>query len=137
MPLLLNCLLDKWHWQHWEIATRVFFSSQTVFSSYSVHVADSVCQSDPVEVKRRKLGLYRLKQKYLCHILTSMWHLCWLLFPFCLIDIVISFVKKTVAGVAGLLRLRNPLTTRYEEPRHCEDTQVCTLSTSYKLIGKC
>ncbi|XP_028252217.1 sentrin-specific protease 2 [Parambassis ranga] len=59
----------------------------------SVYVADSVCQSDPVEVKRRKL------------------------------DIVISFVKKTVAGVAGLLRLRNPLTTRYEEPRHCEDTQ--------------
>ncbi|KAF3845037.1 hypothetical protein F7725_008200 [Dissostichus mawsoni] len=43
----------------------------------SVDVADGVCQSDQVEVKRNRR------------------------------DVVISFVKKTVAGVAGLLRLRN------------------------------
>lgn len=42
----------------------------------------------------------------------------------CVSDVVISFVKKTVAGVAGLLRLRNPLTTRCEKPRHYEETQV-------------
>ncbi|XP_056248822.1 sentrin-specific protease 2 [Seriola aureovittata] len=63
----------------------------------SVDVADNVCQSDPVEVKRRKR------------------------------DVVISFVKKTVAGVAGLLRLRNPLTTRREKPRYYEETQPVTL----------
>ncbi|XP_071354524.1 sentrin-specific protease 2 [Trachinotus anak] len=63
----------------------------------SVDVADSVCQSDPVEVKRRRR------------------------------DVVISFVKKTVAGVVGLLRLRNPLTTRREKPRHYEETQPVTL----------
>ncbi|XP_040916384.1 sentrin-specific protease 2 isoform X2 [Toxotes jaculatrix] len=63
----------------------------------SVDVADGVCQSDPVEVKRRRR------------------------------DVVISFVKKTVASVAGLLRLRNPLTTRCEKPRHYEDTQPVTL----------
>ncbi|XP_039994070.1 sentrin-specific protease 2 isoform X2 [Xiphias gladius] len=63
----------------------------------SVDVADSVCQSDPVEVKRRRR------------------------------DVVISFVKKTVAGVAGLLRLRSPLTTRCEKPRQYEETQPVTL----------
>uniref|UniRef100_A0A1A8IF27 SUMO1/sentrin/SMT3 specific peptidase 2 n=1 Tax=Nothobranchius kuhntae TaxID=321403 RepID=A0A1A8IF27_NOTKU len=42
----------------------------------SVFVADNVCQSDPVEVKRPRR------------------------------DVVISFVKKTVTGLAGLLRLR-------------------------------
>ncbi|XP_068194936.1 sentrin-specific protease 2 isoform X2 [Antennarius striatus] len=63
----------------------------------SVDVADNICQSDPVEVKRRRR------------------------------DVVISFVKKTVAGVAGLLRLRNPLTTRSEKPRHYDETQPVTL----------
>ncbi|KAM8736971.1 sentrin-specific protease 2 isoform 2-T2 [Acanthopagrus schlegelii] len=63
----------------------------------SVDVADGVCQSDPVEVKRQRR------------------------------DVVISFVKKTVAGVAGLLRLRKPLTTRCENPRHYEETQPVTL----------
>ncbi|GAA6213353.1 sentrin-specific protease 2-like [Lates japonicus] len=62
----------------------------------SVDVADSVYQSDPVEVKRRRR------------------------------DVVISFVKKTVAGVAGLLRLRNPL-KMCENPRHYEETQPVTL----------
>lgn len=63
----------------------------------SVDVADGVHQSDPVEVKRRRR------------------------------DVVISFVKKTVAGVADLLRLRNPLTTRHEKPRQYEETQPVTL----------
>ncbi|XP_034418831.1 sentrin-specific protease 2 isoform X2 [Cyclopterus lumpus] len=63
----------------------------------SVDVADGVCQSDQLEVKRRRR------------------------------DVVVSFVKKTVAGVASLLRLRNPLTTRGEKPRHYEDTQPVTL----------
>lgn len=63
----------------------------------SVDVAGSVCQSDPIEVKRRRR------------------------------DVVISFVKKTVAGVAGLLRLRSPLTTRCEKPRCYEQTQPVTL----------
>ncbi|XP_019953392.2 sentrin-specific protease 2 [Paralichthys olivaceus] len=63
----------------------------------SVDVAGSVCQSDPVEVKRRRR------------------------------DVVISFVKKTVAGVAGLLRVRKPLTTRREKTTHYEDTQPVTL----------
>ncbi|XP_059209420.1 sentrin-specific protease 2 [Centropristis striata] len=66
-------------------------------SYQSVDVADSVCQNDQVEVKRRRR------------------------------DVVISFVKKTVAGVAGLLRLRSPLTTRWEKPRHYEETQPVTL----------
>ncbi|XP_071373523.1 sentrin-specific protease 2 isoform X1 [Centroberyx affinis] len=59
----------------------------------SVYVADSVCQSEQVEVKR------------------------------CRRDVVISFVKKTVAGVAGLLRLRNPL-TNCEKHKHYENTQI-------------
>lgn len=63
----------------------------------SVDVADSVCQSDSVEVKRRRR------------------------------DVVISFVKKTVAGVAGLLRLRSPQSTRIEKPRHYEEAQPVTL----------
>lgn len=63
----------------------------------SVDVADGVCQTDQVEVKRRRR------------------------------DVVISFVKKTVAGVAGLFRLRSPLTTRWEKPRHYEETQPVTL----------
>ncbi|XP_063765253.1 sentrin-specific protease 2 isoform X2 [Eleginops maclovinus] len=62
----------------------------------SVDVADGVCQSDQVEVKRRRR------------------------------DVVISFVKKTVAGVAGLLRLRNPLKTSVK-PEHYEETQPVTL----------
>ncbi|KAM3594846.1 uncharacterized protein V6R79_014854 [Siganus canaliculatus] len=63
----------------------------------SVDVADGVCQSDQVEAKRRRR------------------------------DVVVSFVKKTVAGVAGLLRLRNPLTTSCEKPRYYEHTQPVTL----------
>ncbi|KAG7510272.1 sentrin-specific protease 2-like [Solea senegalensis] len=42
-------------------------------------------------------------------------------------DVVISFVKKTVVGVAGLLRLRNPLTSRREKSRQYEETQPVTL----------
>ncbi|XP_029937708.1 sentrin-specific protease 2 [Myripristis murdjan] len=60
----------------------------------SVHVADSVGQSEQGEVKRRRR------------------------------DVVISFVKKTVAGVASLLRLRNPLTANCEKRRLYEDTQI-------------
>lgn len=63
----------------------------------SVDVADGVCNGDQVEVKRRKR------------------------------DVVISFVKKTVAGVAGLLRLRNPLKTRCEKARLYEESQPITL----------
>ncbi|XP_041827340.1 sentrin-specific protease 2 [Melanotaenia boesemani] len=63
----------------------------------SVHVSDGVCTSDQVEVKRRKR------------------------------DVVISFVKKTLSGVAGLLRLRKPLTTRCENPRQYKETQPVTL----------
>ncbi|KAM8917076.1 sentrin-specific protease 2 isoform 2-T2 [Spinachia spinachia] len=63
----------------------------------SVDVAEGVCQSDQLEVKRRRR------------------------------DEVVSFVKKTVAGVASLLRLRNPLTTSREKSRHSEDTQPVTL----------
>lgn len=52
-------------------------------------------------------------------------------------DVVISFVKKTVAGVAGLLRLRNPLKTRCEKARLYEESQVCLIyfiiSVSYML----
>ena len=46
----------------------------------------------------------------------------------CFSDVVISFVKKTVAGVAGLLRLRNPRKTSVK-PEHYEDTQVCAPTT--------
>ncbi|XP_008275150.1 sentrin-specific protease 2 isoform X2 [Stegastes partitus] len=63
----------------------------------SVHVPDGVCQTDQVEVKRRRR------------------------------DVVISFVKKTVAGVAGLLGLRKPLSTKCEKPRQCEETQPVIL----------
>ncbi len=56
----------------------------------------------------------------------SCWHVM-----FCLSDVVISFVKKTVAGVAGLLRLRNPL-QRQDKPRHYEETQVCTHTPSVR-----
>lgn len=54
----------------------------------SVDVTGGVDLSDQVEVKRRKR------------------------------DVFISFVKKTVVGVAGLLRLRNPLTTTTTTRRH-------------------
>ncbi|KAM4624726.1 sentrin-specific protease 2 [Polymixia lowei] len=63
----------------------------------SVYVADSVCQSEQVEVKRRRR------------------------------DVVISFVKKTVAGVASIFRLQNPLTTNCDKHRRYEDTQPVTL----------
>ncbi|XP_028995917.1 sentrin-specific protease 2 [Betta splendens] len=43
------------------------------------------------------------------------------------LDVVIGFVRKTAAGVASLLRLRNPLTTRSEKPRHYQETQPVTL----------
>lgn len=81
-----------------EVQRRENHSSRPAKRNYqSVDVADGVCQSDPVEVKRRRR------------------------------DVVINFVKKTVAGVAGLLRLRNPLKTRSEKSRHYEDTQPVTL----------
>lgn len=57
-------------------------------------------------------------------------------FPF-VSDVVISFVKKTVAGVAGLLRLRNLLKTRSEKASLYEESQVCLIyfiiSISYML----
>uniref|UniRef100_A0A8C6Q7L4 SUMO specific peptidase 2 n=1 Tax=Nothobranchius furzeri TaxID=105023 RepID=A0A8C6Q7L4_NOTFU len=56
----------------------------------SVFVADNVCQSDPVEVKRPRR------------------------------DVVISFVKKTVTGLAGLLRLRKKRDNAMEH----KETQV-------------
>ncbi|KAM9709112.1 sentrin-specific protease 2 isoform 2-T2 [Menidia menidia] len=68
----------------------------------SVHVADGVCHSDQVEVKRRKRVT-------------------------CVSDVVVSFVKKTLAGVAGLLRLRKPLPTKCDNPQQYEDTQPVTL----------
>ncbi|KAF7667503.1 hypothetical protein LDENG_00056400 [Lucifuga dentata] len=63
----------------------------------SVDVTDSVSQSEQIEVKRRRR------------------------------DVVLSFVKKTFAGVAGFLRRRNPLTTGCEKQRHFEDTTPVTL----------
>ncbi|XP_029350432.1 sentrin-specific protease 2 isoform X2 [Echeneis naucrates] len=69
----------------------------------SVDVADGVCQSDPVEVKRRRR------------------------------DVVLGFVKKTVAGVAGLLRL----TTRREKPRYFEETRPVTLMGIDELNTSC
>ncbi|KAF3701051.1 Sentrin-specific protease 2 [Channa argus] len=63
----------------------------------SVYIADGVCQSDPVEVKRRRR------------------------------DVVLSFVRKTVAGVAGLLRLQNPVSTMSAKPKHYEEIQPVTL----------
>ncbi|KAM9355451.1 sentrin-specific protease 2 isoform 2-T2 [Pholidichthys leucotaenia] len=63
----------------------------------SVHVAEGVCQSEGVEVKRPRR------------------------------DIVISFVKKTVTGVVNLLGLRKPLKSTSEKPKHYEDTQPVTL----------
>ncbi|XP_047201962.1 sentrin-specific protease 2 [Girardinichthys multiradiatus] len=63
----------------------------------SVHVADNIRQSDPVEAKRRKK------------------------------DVVVSFVKKTVAGLAGLLRLKKPLSGRGENPGSHEETHPITL----------
>lgn len=36
-------------------------SFRTIFCYYSVHVAESVCQSEQVEVKRRKRGLLENK----------------------------------------------------------------------------
>uniref|UniRef100_A0A3Q2P6X5 Sentrin-specific protease 2 n=1 Tax=Fundulus heteroclitus TaxID=8078 RepID=A0A3Q2P6X5_FUNHE len=62
-----------------------------------VHAADGAGQSDPVEAKRPKR------------------------------DVVISFVKKTVAGIAGLLRLRKPLAAQRESPSQHEDIQSITL----------
>ncbi|KAM4723241.1 sentrin-specific protease 2 [Anableps anableps] len=63
----------------------------------SVHVADGVCQSDPVEAKRRKR------------------------------DVVVSFVKKTVAAIAGLLSLRKPRPARCQNPSNHDETQPITL----------
>uniref|UniRef100_A0A1A7WYE3 SUMO1/sentrin/SMT3 specific peptidase 2 n=1 Tax=Iconisemion striatum TaxID=60296 RepID=A0A1A7WYE3_9TELE len=56
-----------------------------------------VCQRDPVEVKRPRR------------------------------DVVISFVKKTVVGLAGLLRLRKPLPKKCENANQHKETQPVTL----------
>ncbi|KAL1021955.1 hypothetical protein UPYG_G00020360 [Umbra pygmaea] len=61
----------------------------------SVHTSENGSQSEPVEIKRRR-G-----------------------------DIVISFVKKTLTGVVGLLRLRNPLTPTSEKHRKNGASQAC------------
>lgn len=95
-------------------------------------MADGVCSSDQVEVKRRRRGMLYLKrvQDHLqakilvADILVSV-----------VSDVVISFVKKTVAGVAGLLRLRNPLRTRCEKPGHYEESQVGILVSF--TVNKC
>lgn len=100
------------------------------FSCYSVDVADGVCQSDPVEVKRRRRGLH-FKKIYKSKNLPCMKMVCWHVVS-CVSDVVISFVKKTVAGVAGLLRLRKPLPTRCENPRHYEETQVRATTPSVR-----
>lgn len=52
-------------------------------------------------------------------------------------DVVISFVKKTVAGVAGLLRLRNPLKTRSEKARLYEESQVCLIFLLFQFHTCC
>ncbi|XP_028293238.1 sentrin-specific protease 2 isoform X3 [Gouania willdenowi] len=65
-------------------------------SYHSVYVTDGVCPSDPIEKKRRRR------------------------------DVVISFVKKAVAGVAGLLRLRKPPTVSWETAPQNE-TQAVSL----------
>ncbi|XP_045081436.1 sentrin-specific protease 2 isoform X1 [Coregonus clupeaformis] len=59
----------------------------------SVHVSENVSQSEPVAIKRQRR------------------------------DIIVSFVKKTVAGVAGLLRLRNPLSPASEKNRRYTTSQ--------------
>lgn len=96
-------------------------------------MADGVCSSDQVEVKRRRRGTsYSLKRvqdhlqakTLVADILVSF-----------VSDVVISFVKKTVAGVAGLLRLRNPLRTRCEKPGHYEESQVGILVSC--TVNKC
>lgn len=96
-------------------------------------MADGVCSSDQVEVKRRRRGMLYLKRvqdhlrakTLVADILVSF-----------VSDVVISFVKKTVAGVAGLLRLRNPLRTRCpEKPRHYEESQVGILVSF--TVNKC
>ncbi|XP_072313915.1 sentrin-specific protease 2 [Eucyclogobius newberryi] len=52
-------------------------------------------------------------------------------------DVVLSFVKKTVAGVAGLFRLRRPVKTSHQQHSQYEDTRFVTpmgideLHTSY------
>ncbi|XP_051942222.1 sentrin-specific protease 2 [Hippocampus zosterae] len=63
----------------------------------SVDAAEGVGQSEQVAAKRRRR------------------------------DVVISFVKKTVAGVASLLRLHKPLISNPNEHRHYKDTQSVTL----------
>ncbi|XP_076013898.1 sentrin-specific protease 2 isoform X2 [Genypterus blacodes] len=45
----------------------------------------------------------------------------------CKRDVVLSFVKKTVSRVAGLLRLQSPLTPSCERHRYYEETQPVTL----------
>lgn len=47
---------------------------------------------------------------------------------------VISFVKKTVAGVASLLRLHKPLISNPNEHRHYKDTQVCGFAIELLFI---
>ncbi|XP_061599738.1 sentrin-specific protease 2 [Cololabis saira] len=71
-------------------------SSRAAKRSYhSVYFADGFCQSDQVEVKRRRR------------------------------DVVISFAKKIVAGVAGLLGLQKP--EKLENPNQNEESQPVTL----------
>ncbi|KAM6973040.1 sentrin-specific protease 2 [Aplochiton taeniatus] len=60
----------------------------------SVYVAEHVNQNEQLEVKRRRR------------------------------DVVISFVKKTVAGVAGLLRLRSSLQSNCKIQRSCRNQPV-------------
>ncbi|XP_077416112.1 sentrin-specific protease 2 [Vanacampus margaritifer] len=63
----------------------------------SVDAADSLGQSEEVAAKRRRR------------------------------DVVISFIKKTVAGVANLLRLRKPLLSSPNKHEQFKDTQSVTL----------
>ncbi|CAL8273746.1 unnamed protein product [Merluccius merluccius] len=43
------------------------------------------------------------------------------------IDVVLSFVKRTVAGVAGLLGLRGPQDASWDKSTRCEESQPVTL----------
>lgn len=50
---------------------------------------------------------------------------------FCVSDVVVSFVKKTVSGIAGLLRLHKPLTHTLENPQHYEEVQGFVYTTCH------
>ncbi|RVE57389.1 hypothetical protein OJAV_G00215680 [Oryzias javanicus] len=79
-------------------ARRLGSSARPAKRNYqSVYVTDDFCHSDQIEVKRRRR------------------------------DVVITFVKKTVTGVARLLRLQKPPPSQCEKLNRYEDWQPVTL----------